>query len=299
MPQNPFAAPLAGLTGGRKKIASIQTPSMGIGQFYEDPSVTNYGLLNQQKDELRNRMTNEVDPSVLERLKLILGGVNEDIGESEAYMQNPVMEAGYAANLEAQRAGFPSSAAAGDYERGFEKEKMRIPIKAAETSNQGAFSRLLQTGIQNKDLAVTQSDLMAEREASAAENALQIAREYANSGRAFNYRGPTKSGGGGFGVGAAPRPQNTAPEAAAIRNELARLQIDNSRDPGSQAALNSSISAYLLKSGLDPEAQEIISDIIMNPRPGDENKTSDQLYTSDDPNDVIQVVNILRMFRGK
>ena len=299
MPQNPFAAPLAGLTGGRKKIASIQTPSMGVGQFYEDPSVTNYGLLNQQKDELRNRMTNEVDPSVLERLKLILGGVNEDIGESEAYMQNPAMEAGYAANLEAQRAGFPSSAAAGDYERGFEEEKMRIPIKAAETSNQGAFSRLLQTGIQNKDLAVTQSDLFADREAAAHERALELARQAAESGRSFNYRGPTKTGGGGMGIGAAPKPQNTNPDVAAIQDELARLEIGDAKDLGSQARLNSAMSSFLMKSGLDPEAQGIITDIIMNPRPGNENLTSEELYESDDPADYAQVVNILRMLRGK
>ena len=301
--QNPFQAAISGLIGGRKPLGSIQTPSMGEGQFYEDPSVTAHGLLKSQEDEIQNRMYNETDPAGLERLKRFLTGTQTDITDNEASMRNPAMEANYDANLKAQRLGFPDSAAEGAYGRSQEEAKMHIPIESAEIAGQYDVNQERERGkylldLQregNRDFGNREDKFYSELEE--AQNRASGVDGVSQFLTGITPPGPKSSG--RFSFSAPQRPQSTATEAKYIADELARLQNDMSRDPGSINALASAATSLMGKLGIDSEAQSIIVDILVNPKPGDNLKSSDQIYESSDPEDKRIVRDLLRQFRGR
>ena len=304
--QNPFQAAISGLIGGRKPLGSIRTPDKGEGQFYEDPSITAHGLLKAQEDEIQNRMYNETDPAGIERLRRFLTGTQADITENEASMRNPEMEAGYAANLKAQRAGFPSSAAEGVYGRSQDEAKMRIPVEVATTTGQYDVNQENARGRHQLDLQREGNREFGAREDrfyNELEEAQKRAAEAGKTGGVQQFLSsiipPGPRSAGRFGFTAPQRPPNVTQESNSVANELARIQIDNPRNPGSTAALVSVASALMSKQGVDPESQKVIIDIIANPQPGDENLSSDQLIDSDDPAEAIRYINILRQLRGK
>lgn len=295
MPQNPA---LAALMGQRRRLGQMGTEQspLGIGQIYEDPSVTSHGLMKSREQELQQDLANSSEPFDVNRISKLLGNIQEDIGETESYMDNPEMRARHGLDVQAQAAGFPDSAAAASYQRDIDAEKMRHPMDIADRNYERAVEVETRRGRSARDVADINNRARAERD----REFLQRLGSLGNEGAPI---AGVRAGGSSSGPAVTYQRQPQIPQPkpdqilGAIRNELALMEAGDPNRPGSSQALTAAVGQYMSNfTDFDPQTQQTVLGYLSDPDYA--NDPSESFFDSIDDSDV-ELLNFLRTVRGK
>lgn len=273
-----------------------QHPALRALQF---PGLQLRQLQAQRRDEAQDDLIKalKVQPETADRYATIFDLLDKDVAETDARLRNPAMEARAAAGEQAQIAGFPSSQALAEYLRNQEQEKLRLPIEEAKTRALGSYKIAELQGRQAMD-RLREQQAFQTQQTEAERNFLKSLSEMA---------GPnTMVGSIGLGKGRVtlrpvPAPPGTSSILNNIREEIGRMEVGGSRNPGSVQQLTAAITQYLNSLRLDPSTQRVFLQILRDPDFFDPDVPAEEFLESPQPgeeDEYNQFLQLLLSIRG-